>query len=68
MGDLDLEDEEIDAEVLDSMAVTREHFLAALKTASPTGVSDKQMSPELQELLETARLSQFAGYAEVDDL
>lgn len=45
MDVIDLEDEEIDAEVLNSMAVTNEHFQTALGASNPSAlretVSDK---------------------------
>jgi transitional endoplasmic reticulum ATPase len=40
MSVIDLEDETIDAEVLDSMAVTQEHFKFALGTANPSALRE----------------------------
>jgi transitional endoplasmic reticulum ATPase len=37
---IDLEDDTIDAEVLDSMRVTMDHFRASLKTANPSSIRD----------------------------
>jgi len=40
MDVIDLEDDEIDAEVLDSMAVTMEHFRYALQTSNPSALRE----------------------------
>ncbi|TKY48592.1 Cell division cycle protein 48-like [Spatholobus suberectus] len=40
MDVIDLEDETIDAEVLNSMAVTNEHFLTALGTSNPSALRE----------------------------
>lgn len=37
---IDLEDENIDAEVLDSMAITNEHFFSALTTSNPSALRE----------------------------
>ena len=37
---IDLEDENIDAEVLDSMAITNEHFASALTTSNPSALRE----------------------------
>jgi len=37
---IDLEDETIDAEVLNSMAVTNEHFQAALGSSNPSALRE----------------------------
>jgi len=40
MDVIDLEDEEIDAEVLDSMAVTQDHFKTALGMSNPSALRE----------------------------
>ena len=40
MDVIDLEDETIDAEVLNSMAVTNEHFQTALGTSNPSALRE----------------------------
>merc|ERR1719329_1127536 len=40
MDVIDLEDDNIDAEILDSMAVTNEHFSAALGTSNPSALRE----------------------------
>ena len=40
MDVIDLEDETIDAEVLNSMAVTNEHFCTALTTSNPSALRE----------------------------
>ena len=40
MDVIDLEDETIDAEVLNSMAVTNEHFKTALGTSNPSALRE----------------------------
>jgi len=40
MDVIDLEDDEIDAEVLDSMAVTQEHFKTALGLSNPSALRE----------------------------
>lgn len=40
MDVIDLEDEEIDAEVLNSMAVTNEHFQTALVASNPSALRE----------------------------
>ena len=40
MDVIDLEDETIDAEVLNSMVVTNEHFQAALGSSNPSALCD----------------------------
>merc|ERR1712000_436903 len=40
MDVIDLEDDEIDAEVLDAMAVTQEHFLFALENQNPSALRE----------------------------
>ena len=37
---IDLEDEEIDAEILNSMAVTNEHFQTALGNSNPSALRE----------------------------
>lgn len=40
MDVIDLEDETIDAEILNSMAVTNEHFQTALGTSNPSALRE----------------------------
>jgi hypothetical protein len=40
MDIIDLEDESIDAEILNSMAVTNEHFKTALGTSNPSALRE----------------------------
>ena len=40
MDVMDLEDETIDAEILNSMAVTNEHFQTALGTSNPSALRE----------------------------
>merc|ERR1712232_800439 len=40
MGVIDLDDDEIDAEILDSMAVSQEHFRTALGTSNPSALRE----------------------------
>ena len=40
MDVIDLDDETIDAEILNSMAVTNEHFKAALGTRNPSALRE----------------------------
>ncbi|EKX74081.1 cell division cycle protein 48, putative [Theileria equi strain WA] len=40
MGAIDLEDDTIDTEILDSMAVTQEHFNAAMNTCNPSSLRE----------------------------
>lgn len=40
MDVIDLEDDEIDAEILNSMAVTNEHFQTALGTSNPSALRE----------------------------
>ena len=40
MDVIDLEDETIDAEILDSMAVTNDHFVTALGTSNPSALRE----------------------------
>lgn len=40
MDVIDLEDESIDAEILNSMAVTNEHFSTALGTSNPSALRE----------------------------
>ena len=45
MDVIDLEDDTIDAEVLNSMAVTNEHFQTALGTSNPSALRETVSSP-----------------------
>ena len=40
MDVIDLDDDEIDAEILDAMAVTQEHFRTALGTSNPSALRE----------------------------
>lgn len=40
MDIIDLEDESIDAEILNSMAVSNEHFMTALGTSNPSALRE----------------------------
>lgn len=40
MAVIDLEDEKIDAEILDTMAVTNEHFQTALEFSNPLSLRE----------------------------
>ena len=57
MDVIDLEDETIDAEVLDTMAVTNDHFVTALGTSNPSSV-------EAERPLSKSRM--FPGKTSVD--
>lgn len=45
MDIIDLEDETIDAEILNSMAVTNEHFKTALGTSNPSALRETVSAP-----------------------
>merc|ERR1719238_1461884 len=40
MSVIDLEDDEIDAEILDSMAISNDHFVTALQTSNPSALRE----------------------------
>lgn len=48
MDIIDLEDESIDAEILNSMAVTNEHFKTALGTSNPSALRETVSDPHIQ--------------------
>lgn len=47
MDIIDLEDESIDAEILNSMAVTNDHFKTALGTSNPSALRETVSRPTL---------------------
>lgn len=53
---IDLEDETIDAEVLNSMAVTNEHFQTALSSSNPSALRE---TVSLASLLLTKKILSF---------
>ena len=57
MDVIDLEDETIDAEVLNSMAVTNEHFQAALGSSNPSSLRET-----VSKLIYQIKLALFLGY------
>lgn len=56
MDVIDLEDETIDAEVLNSMAVTNEHFQTALSSSNPSALRE---TVSLASLLLTKKILSF---------
>lgn len=59
MDVIDLEDDEIDAEILNSMAVTNEHFQTALGTSNPSALRETVSIPTY--LLFSEFLSSFTS-------
>lgn len=59
MDVIDLEDETIDAEVLNSMAVTNEHFQTALSSSNPSALRE---TVSLASLLLTKKIQGFLSY------
>ena len=55
MDVIDLEDDEIDAEVLDSMAVTQDHFKTALGLSNPSALRETVVEVRFLRLLRCLR-------------
>jgi AAA+ lid domain len=61
MDIIDLEDETIDAEILNSMAVTNEHFKTALGTSNPSALRET-VGSKLEFIDRYVKLHLFDGY------
>ena len=61
MDVIDIEDEEIDAEILNSMAVTNEHYLTALGNSNPSALRET-VSSMFQFIIGLRFLSLFWYY------
>ncbi|KAF9589612.1 hypothetical protein IFM89_026353 [Coptis chinensis] len=65
MDVIDLEDDSIDAEILNSMAVTNEHFKTTLGTINPSALRETWVHEEKEEVVNPS-LSLMSSYLGVD--